>query len=148
MVWPTTIAIACRVKRLVIFTRNTAICGEDLGVDRVAYAHARLGATAACCTAVLCNASLGRLVTRSRTGLTHFRAKFADVSCETRLTSHKIRARLANLGAVFRRLYRSGIHTAARLQCHTAFLAFFTSFNALLHFFRNRLIRHPNPSGI
>jgi hypothetical protein len=114
-------------------------------VDRLACVHARIGATAACCTAFLRNATSGRLFTRGFTGLAHFRAQFTDASGELRLAHHKIRARLTNLGTVFRRLYRPGIHAAARLQRRTAFLALSTSFDALLHFLRNRLVRHANP---
>jgi hypothetical protein len=112
---------------------------KDLCVNRRAYLRARLGAMAACCTAFLRNTTLGRFVTRRCAGLAHFRAQFADISGVVRFAHHKIRARLANLGTVFGRLYRPGIHAAASLQRHTASLALFTSIDALLHFLRHCL---------
>jgi hypothetical protein len=87
-------------------------------------------------------------VTRPSTGFAHFRAQLTDGSGVVRTAHHKIRARLANLGTVFRRLYRLGVHAAASLQCHTTSLAFFTRFDALLHFLGHRFARHSNPSGI
>ncbi|MGI8958506.1 MAG: hypothetical protein ACR2IV_01830 [Bryobacteraceae bacterium] len=120
----------------------------DLCVDRRAYGRARLSATAACCGTFLCNTSLRRFVTRSGAGLAHFRAQFADVSGVMRLAHYEFGTRLANLGAVFRRLDRPRIHAAARLERDTAFLALSTSVDALLHFLRNSLVCHGNPSGI
>jgi hypothetical protein len=117
-------------------------------VDRRAYIQARLGATTARCGAVFSNAASRHLVTLGCAVLTHFGAQFADVSGEMRIARHKIGAHLARLGTVFRRLNRPGIHAATGLQRHTALLALFTSFNALLHFLRNCLGRQDDPSGI
>ena len=108
-------------------------------MDRRVYIPARLGATAARYGAFLRDTSPRDFVARGSAGFTHVRAQFANVCLESRLPHHKTGAGLANLGAVFRRLYGLGVYATASLQRHTGFLALSTSIDALLRFPRIRL---------